>query len=203
VVLGLARPQWLSRPCAKPASAACVPNISHRCRDRLLSKASSGSTGNGITGSSDSSRSSGTNGSSSSAASPTDSGGNGNAGGGSGSSRGPGQPSGDDGNGDGRQAGFQLPLSNRRLSIAVLGLALISAVLLFAALRQSVLLRSMDATVQNVCASLVSKAVGGNIPLHIPASHTLKEVASDVGHISNLHCIGVSSCPALSVACCA
>lgn len=91
-------------------------------------------------------------------AGPSDNGGNGgSAGGGSG---GQGQPPGDDNgsNGNGRQPGFSLPFSSDTLSYAVLALTGLSALLLFAALRQSVLLRVLDSGLQTVYASLVSHA---------------------------------------------
>lgn len=89
-------------------------------------------------------------------AGPSDNGGNGSAGGGGGR----GQPSGDDSgsNGNGRQPGFSLPFSSETLSYAVLALTGLSALLLFAALRQSVLLRALDSGLQTVYDSLVSHA---------------------------------------------
>lgn len=140
------------RHCWRPTCALSLPAPSQsRCPASVVTAraASGGSTaGNGNT-----------NGSSLEVpppAGPSDNGGNGSAGGGGGR----GQLSGDDSgsNGNGRQPGFSLPLSSETLSYAVLALTGLSALLLFAALRQSVLLRALDSGLQTVYDSLVSRA---------------------------------------------
>lgn len=163
VVCRLVRPSCHLQYCTKAGPPSISTGLTSRCNAAVVSRASAGSTGNGSTGNGDSSSKSITNGSNSEATPPNPfdnggNGGNGSSGGGSSGNGGPGQPSGGDSNHNRQPAGFTLPLSSEQLSYAVLGLTALSALLLFAALRHSVLVRTLEASMQTVFASLVSES---------------------------------------------
>lgn len=149
-------PSWAARR-GQPAQPAQRPRARAAC---LVCKAAAGgSAGNGSNGNNgDSTGSSGTNGSGRDALASSSAGNGGGSSGSGGGSPGGGnsQPYDDGHNGNGRPAGFSLPLSSQQLSYAVLGLAALSALLLLAMLRQAAATSSLDAAMQTVLASLVS-----------------------------------------------
>lgn len=157
-----ARPSCHLQYCKKAGPTSTSAGLTKSGNAAVVLRASAGSTGNGSTGNGGSSSKSSTNGSNSEASPPNPpdnggNGGNGSSGGGSAGNGSPGRPSGGDSNHNRQPAGFRLPLSSEQLSYAVLGLTALSALLLFAALRHSVLVRTLEASMQTVFASLVSR----------------------------------------------